>query len=165
VGVSLLGAVILINGFLTWRVATSEPRFTDQFTPITMFGNESDVRLISFLEQHQETRGYTNYWVSFRLAFLSGEKLIYLAKLPYKSDLYYNPANNRYPAYEEIVSSSEKVAYITTKHPALDDLIGRRLNGLGVSYSEARIGNFHIFYSLSRVVRPEEIGLGFEYPR
>jgi 4-amino-4-deoxy-L-arabinose transferase-like glycosyltransferase len=164
-GGCLLVLVMGINVFANYQVAISEEKFTDQFTEITMFDNRYDAELIAFLKDNGELKGYTNYWVSFRLAFLSGEQIIYLAKLPYKSDLYYNPLNNRYPAYEEIVETSNRVAYITTRHPRLDELIRGHLNALGVSYSERQIGDFHIFYELSRAVRPVEIGLGYEYPR
>jgi len=164
-GYLLLSFVLVVNGLATWRVAASQAKFTDQFTQITMFDNQYDDELITFLREHDELRGYTNYWVSFRLAFLSDEDIIYAAKLPYKDDLYYNPANNRYPAYDEIVSTSDRMAYITSRHPVLDALLRKKFGALGISFLEAQVGDFRVFYELSRVVRPEEIGLGFETPR
>jgi 4-amino-4-deoxy-L-arabinose transferase-like glycosyltransferase len=157
-GMALLALALLLNTVETARVAASPAQFTDQFTEITIFDNRHDTALIDFLKQEGELRGYTNYWVSFRIAFLSQEEILYAARLPYKADLYYNPANDRYPPYSAAVEQSQRVAYITTKHPMLDHVIRQRFTELGVDFLETQIGDFHVFYRLSRVVRPEEIG-------
>ena len=52
----------------------------------THLPNSDDDALIGFLEQHGLTHGYTNYWIWFRLAFLSADRLEYSAVLPYKPD-------------------------------------------------------------------------------
>ncbi len=49
--------------------------------------------------------------------------------------------------------------YITVNHPKLDALIRERLTALGVTFKEQTIGNYHIFYGLSRKVEPEELGI------
>ena len=112
---------------------------------------------MDFLRLHGETRGYTNYWVSFPLAFLSGEDLIFTARLPYHADLRYTPRDDRYPPYDDLVEKAERVAYITTKNPALDSLLESAFQRLGVIYKIEQIGDFRIYYGLSRAVRPEEI--------
>ena len=43
---------------------------------------------MDFLEAEGLERGYSNYWVSYRIAFLSGERLIFVPRLPYKADPY-----------------------------------------------------------------------------
>ncbi len=119
-----------------------------------------NAELIGFLRSQGETRGYTNYWVAYPTAFLSGEELIFLPSLPYHADLRYTPRDNRYLPYIEQVASAARVAYITTRNEALDAKIITGLRSLTVNWRETRIGDYHIFYQLSRPVRPEEIGLG-----
>jgi hypothetical protein len=115
---------------------------------------------MAFLRSRGETRGYTNYWVAFPLAFLSGEDLVYAARLPYHLDFRYTPRDDRYGTYTQAAESSPRVAYITTRHPPLDERLRREFSALGVTFQEAQIGDFHIFYALSRKVTPAELGLG-----
>jgi 4-amino-4-deoxy-L-arabinose transferase-like glycosyltransferase len=154
-GIGLLILVLMINGFETVRAAGSVDKITTQFDPISRFDNGSDQALIDFLLDQDETRGYTNYWVTYRIAFLSNESIIYSPRLPYSVDLQYIPTDNRYPVYDEIVANSPKVAYITTKNMLLDQEIRRQLKQKGISFSEIRIGDYQIFYNLSDVIRPE----------
>jgi hypothetical protein len=133
------------------------PGITTQFDPVAQVDQRDLPKVIDFLRLHGETRGYTNYWVSFPLAFLSGEDLIFTARLPYHEDLRYTPRDDRYPAYDALVEQSARVAYITTKNPALDSLLESAFRRLAVSYQIEQIGDFRIYHRLSRAVRPEEI--------
>ncbi|MEA3351726.1 MAG: glycosyltransferase family 39 protein, partial [Chloroflexota bacterium] len=90
-GILLLSMVLLFNGVQTWRAAISPEKITTQFGPLTRFDNDHDDDLIKFLFEHGETEGYTNYWVSYRLAFLTQEEIIYAPLLPYREDLRYEP--------------------------------------------------------------------------
>ncbi len=62
--------------------------------------------------------------------------------------------------YSQTVAAAPRAFYLTTNHPKLDALIHERLAALGVSFKEQTIGNYHLFYALSRKVDPKEIGLG-----
>jgi 4-amino-4-deoxy-L-arabinose transferase-like glycosyltransferase len=155
-----LAAVLGVNLFGNTQAALSPDKITTQFDPISRFDNRYDAEVIDFLLANGLTRGYSNYWVTFRLAFLSQERLQYSARLPYKEDQSYTPADNRYAPYIEAVEASSRVAYITTLHPALDERIRQGLAALQVAFSENAIGPYRIFYSLSRRVAPEELGLG-----
>ncbi|MBT3241269.1 MAG: hypothetical protein HON98_11440 [Chloroflexi bacterium] len=148
-GTNLIGSILAAN---------SVDKFTTQFDPISSFDNSSDQALIKFLTEKGELRGYSNYWVTFRFAFLTNEEIIFAADLPYKQDLSFNPLGNRYPRYSEIVDASEKVAFITTDQPNLNELIRNKFESLKISFLETDIGEFHIFYDLSEAVRPEDIG-------
>ena len=161
-GVIILLLVWGINLGGTVLAATSPDKLTTQFDPISSFDNSHDQYLIDFLQQKGEYRGYTNYWTSFRLAFLSQEQLIYSAELPYKADMSYNPVDIRYRPYAQMADASDRTAYITSKHPVLDDRLRTEFKRLGVSWKEIQLGEFHVFYQLSRAVRPEEIGFGGE---
>lgn len=159
-GALLLLAFLSLNMVQTLQAAFSSDRITTQFGPVTRFDNSYDDTLIQFLREHGELRGYSNYWVAYRLAFLTQEELIYAPRLPYRETLVADPGDNRYPPYDQIVADSERVAYITTKNPRLDALISLRFNELGVDYRIANLGHYHVVYALSRPVRPDELGLG-----
>ncbi|MDH5506984.1 MAG: glycosyltransferase family 39 protein [Anaerolineae bacterium] len=160
----ILAAALGLNGYATWLASNSEERITTQFDPIAQIDNQHDAALIAFLDEEGELRGYSNYWVSYRLAFLSGERLIFAARIPYRADLSYTTRDDRYPAYTELVEKSGQTAYITTNHPELNGIIAQGLLELDVSFDEIDIGDYHIFYHLDRAVRPTELGLGVPYP-
>lgn len=156
--------VVIVVGYQFWGTLECARRFppglTTQFYAPTVIDHRADNELIDFLEQEGETRGYSNYWVTYPLAFESNEALIFIPRLPYHLDLRYTPRDDRYAPYTEEVSRSDRVAYITTHNPSLDDYLQTHFNRIGVTYQEKQIGDYHIYYHLSRVVRPEEIGLG-----
>jgi hypothetical protein len=133
------------------------PGITTQFDPVAQLDQRDLPQVIAFLRAHGETRGYTNYWVSFPLAFLSGEELIFTARLPYHEDLRYTPRDDRYPPYDDLVEANSRVAYITTKNPALDVRLEAAFADRGISYRVEQIGDFRIYYDLSAVIRPEKI--------
>ncbi|HUF39500.1 MAG TPA: glycosyltransferase family 39 protein, partial [Anaerolineales bacterium] len=88
-GIALVVMILVFNLACVLRAAVSPAGLTTQFDPITEFDNDHDVQLIGFLEANGLERGFSNYWVTYRLAFLSGEALIYAPRLPYKYDLSY----------------------------------------------------------------------------
>ena len=120
--------------------------------------------LILFLRQQGETRGYTNYWVAYPLAFLSGEELIFVPRLPYHADFSYTSRDDRYAPYGELVSSAPQVAYITTNFPELDATLREGFTALNIEWEETEIGEFRVFYRLSGRVDPTDLGLGFDNP-
>ncbi|MBN1439658.1 MAG: glycosyltransferase family 39 protein [Anaerolineales bacterium] len=139
--------------------ARNPPGITTQFDPVAQLDQRDLPKVIDFLRTHGETRGYSTYWVSFPLAFSSGEELIFTARLPYHEDLRHTPRDNRYAPYHELVENSDRVAYITAKNPALDALLESAFARLGVEYRIEQIGDYRIYYQLSRAMRPEELGL------
>ncbi|MGH2522959.1 MAG: hypothetical protein ACRDH2_10695, partial [Anaerolineales bacterium] len=150
---------VAFNFWGTVQTGTSfPPGLTTQFDPVAQIDQRDLPEVMAFLSARGETRGYTNYWVEFPLAFLSEEQVIYVARLPYHLDFRYTPRDNRYEPHSQMVEASPRVAYITTRHPALDERIRGRLARLGVSFQEKQIGHFHLFYALSAPVRPGELG-------
>jgi len=138
------------------------PGFTTQFDAVARVDPRPLDELIQFLRANGETRGYTNYWVEYPLAFESHEDLLYVARLPYHEDFRYTARDSRLPAYEAAVAASARVAYITTRHPALDSQLRSGLTALGVEFSERNFGDYHVFYALSRRVTPEEFSFGLD---
>lgn len=157
-----LGAGLL--AFNLWGTAQSAaafpPGLTTQFDPVAQVDMRALPPLMDFLRAQGETRGYTNYWVTYPLAFLSQESLIFAARLPYHEDFRYTPRDDRYQPYTVAADAAGRTAYITTRHPALDARLRSGLRALEVAFSETQIGDFHVFFDLSRPVRPAELGLG-----
>ncbi len=158
----MLAGLLLV--FHLWGTLQCIQRFPPGITTQYYAPSQVDQRrmpdLIAFLEKHGERRGYTNYWVAYPLAFLSQEKIIFVPRLPYHLDFRYTPRDDRYAPYDDVVAQSERTAYICTNHPELEAYLRQKFHQLGVSWKEERIGDYQIFYGLSRPVRPEEIGLG-----
>jgi 4-amino-4-deoxy-L-arabinose transferase-like glycosyltransferase len=155
--------VLLVVAYQLWgniQAAAGPAGLTTQFYAPSQIDHQYDDQLIQFLKSQGENTGYSNYWVSYPLAFLSEETLIFTPGLPYHTDLKYTSRDNRYLPYDQKVSQASHAAYITTLNPALDDYLRRQFQSLQVSWSEQKIGDFHVYYNFSRVVRLDEIHLG-----
>ncbi|HLF02575.1 MAG TPA: glycosyltransferase family 39 protein [Anaerolineales bacterium] len=163
-----LGLLFGLLGFNLWgnldSAFTFPPGISTQFDRVAQVDQRDMPEVIEFLRSQGEIRGYGNYWVSFPMAFLSGEQLIFTAALPYHEDFRYTPRDNRYAPYREMVMASDRVAYLTTNHPTLNDYLRAQFRQKGISFEEKAIGDFRIFYSLSRRVTPEELGIYEQAP-
>jgi 4-amino-4-deoxy-L-arabinose transferase-like glycosyltransferase len=125
---------------------SNAPGLTTQFDPISHIPNDDDSALITFLEDHNLTRGYTHYWVTYRLAFLSDEQLLFIPALPYKTTLIHNIAEDRYPVYSALVAESETFAFITANSPELDTLLIDTFNTQGIQFEVEQLGSYTIYY-------------------
>ncbi|MCC6614641.1 MAG: glycosyltransferase family 39 protein [Anaerolineae bacterium] len=128
--------------------ASTPPGFTTQFVAQTHVPNTDDARLIEWLDEHDIEHGYTTYWQSFRLAFLSGERLQFSAALPDKSSLDYTPAFERYPPYRAATDSAERIAYLIPNVliPELDAALVAWFDDLGLTFQSEQIGPYKIYY-------------------
>lgn len=154
---ALLGVILAYNlGGTVQAMVKNPPGLTTQFSAITHIPNEYDDDLIAFLDAAGEDRGYSTYWVAYRLAFLTGERIILAPLLPYKVDMRYTTYDLRYLPHLEAVQAAEHVVYVTANHPMLDAALRERFAALGVSYQETQVGPYTVFYDLSRPVGPEE---------
>ncbi|MDW8102080.1 MAG: hypothetical protein RMK30_04290 [Anaerolineae bacterium] len=140
---------------LTWGPGFLNPQFN--------FASRIDLsglpELAEFLERNRLVHGYTNYWIAYPLAFLSGEKLIFAPRLPYHFDLRYSPWDDRYPLYTCLVVRSEDIAYVTSGPPALDQALRKGFQALGITWEEVTVKNFRVYYRLSSPVHPWELGI------
>jgi 4-amino-4-deoxy-L-arabinose transferase-like glycosyltransferase len=137
--------------------ARGAAKITTQFNSRFQFDNTHDAELITFLLERGQPYGYSNYWVTYKIAFLSDERVILAPRLPYKESLVYVEGDDRYPAYTAQVRDAERVVYVTSNQPALDELLRERFIGQGITYRERVIGPYRIFYDLSAVVTPDEL--------
>ncbi|MCJ7717316.1 MAG: hypothetical protein MUO54_12470, partial [Anaerolineales bacterium] len=133
---------------------------TTQFDSVTQIDQKYMGELIDFLENEKISRGYSNYWVSYPLAFVSREEIIFVPRLPYHEDFRYTARDDRYAPYGNLVHTAEQVAYITTNHPALNDYLRYQFGERSITWREEIIGDFFVFYDLSKTLHPQEIGLG-----
>jgi hypothetical protein len=156
--------VVLLISYHVWGTLQCAfqfpPGLTTQFYEPSIVDHRAAPELVRFLKQEGELRGYSNYWVSYPLTFLSGEEMVYVPRLPYHLDLRYTPRDDRYAPYTAQVADSERVAYITTRNPALDRYLVEQFTALGVSWQEKQIGDYHVYFHLSQPVRPEQMELG-----
>ena len=138
------------------------PGLTTQFDKIAQVDHREMDRLIRFLEKENITRGYTNYWVAYPLAFRTGEEMVFLPRLPYHQDFRYTTRDDRYPPFRKMVGQEQKIAYITTHHPGLNEVLRMHFVRRRIDWSEAVIGDYRIFYDFSELIRPSEMNLGLD---
>ena len=154
----IVGGLILFHVWGTLQCALQNPPgITTQFSQVTQIDTRYQKELIMFLQSQGETCGYSNYWVAYPTAFLSGEDIILAPRLPYHQDLRYTARDDRYAPYGEQVSASSRVAYVTTHNPVLDERLKSGFVQNGVTWKENRIGDYQIYYQLSRPVRPTDL--------
>ncbi len=162
----VVAILIVCLGYNLWgnvrSMLRNPPGLTTQFNLITHIPHDYDDDLIAFLDSIGADRGYSNYWVTYRFAFLTQERIIFSPRLPYKADLSYTRRDDRYPLYTRMVESSERIVYVTSNLPALDAELRSGFERAGVAFRERQIGPYTVFYDLSRPVTPEELGLSGE---
>ncbi len=100
-----------------------------------------DRPLIAFLDSMGITRAYAHYWISFRMTYETGKRII--CAQPYDERF-----GGRYkPKYTDEVHNSSVVAFIF--HPTLGipyDLFEENLKVIGGSYKKETIGPYTVFY-------------------
>lgn len=157
----ILFLVLIYNlGGTIQSVLKFPPGLTTQFDAITQIDQRKMGELIEFLKEKKIYRGYSNYWVSYPLNFLSEEEIILVPRLPYHEDFRYTARDDRYSSYGDIVGIAGEVGYITTNHPALDNYLRKQFSDRDLTWNEKRIGDYLVYYDLSNLIHPQDIGLG-----
>ena len=163
-GIAVYLIICLVLVFNLWGVLQTTnktpPGITTQIDAVTQIDHGYDRDLIKFLKTQGELFGYSNYWVSYPLAFLTDEQLVYVPRLPYHPDLRYTSRDDRYKPYQQYVAEASKAAYITTNNPQLDEKLRSEFSNLGIEWKETLIGDYQVFYALSEKIEPLQIGLG-----
>jgi hypothetical protein len=157
----ILAALLAYNlGGIIQSAYQSPDGITTQFAPGTSIDHSYDQELINFLKESSNTRGYSTYWTAYPIVFKSNEDVILVPVLPYHTDLKHTTRDNRYEPFSKMVNESQNPVYITTNNPNLDRQLVMKMSELGVQWSERIIGDYRVYYQLSRKVLPEEIGFG-----
>jgi hypothetical protein len=161
IGVWAWVLVPVIMGYNFWGIAQSAdslpPGITTQIDQVAQVDHSYMDELVQFLHEHDETYGYSNYWVAYTLAFHSDEELVFIPRLPYHQDFRYTSRDDRYQPYTDAVEGSDKIAYITTNNPDLDQALRDGFVVQDASWEEEQIGDYLVFYNLSTPIRPESI--------
>jgi len=158
---SAIVLVLVFNfGGILQSARLNPPGITTQFDNVAQVDQRYMDELIEFLQANKIHAGYSNYWVSYPLAFLSEEEMIFLPRLPYHEDFRYTARDDRYHPYQQVVNAANDLAYITTKHPELNDYLREQFSKQGISWEENIVGDFRIFYNLSQSIHVDELGLG-----
>lgn len=155
--------VILFQIYGTSISAMKKPYITTQFYEPAQIDQSKMPELSNFLMNENEFYGFSNYWVSYPLAFLSDEKIISIPELPYHQDLRYTSRDNRIEEYNEKISNADRFFYITTKNRVLDNTLVSALEEKKINYEYKELGDFKIYYSLSKKFTPEELGITNEF--
>ena len=155
----VLASLLLYNLVGNVRSALKNPPgLTTQFTQIAHIPHDYDEALITFLDSIHVDRGYSNFWVTFRFAFLTQERIILAPALPFKEDLSYTTRDNKYPPYMAMAREADEVVYVTSNHPRLDEAMRDRFAELGINFREEAVGPFTVFYDLPYPITPQELG-------
>lgn len=139
------------------------PGLTTQYDPVSHIPHDYDDALIDFLDSIGVDRGYSNYWLTYRFAFLTDQRILLIPRLPYKKDMSFNIEDDRYAPYPEKVAEAENVVYITSNLEELDRQLRERFVTLQIDFDEKSIGPYTIFYNFPRHVGPEALA-PFETP-
>ncbi len=137
---------------------TSPTGLTTQFAPFTDIDHSQLYGVMQFLKENNETIGYTSYWISYPMAFLSDEEILLIPRLPYHHDFRYTSRDDRYTPYTNRVAESEKTSLVTYQFPELDARIRILLKDHGISWKENRIEDFTIFFKLTNPLPISALG-------
>ncbi|MHB8135265.1 MAG: hypothetical protein ACYDH1_13715 [Anaerolineaceae bacterium] len=155
--------VISYNIYGVMSLAKVFPFLTTQFYPPAQVDHAYIGELVNFLENNDEYIGFSNYWVSYPLAFKTNEEIIAIPLLPYHLDLQYTDRDNRIPSYMEVLNGKNKFFYVTTNNPKLDEVLVTNLSLKSIKYKYKEIGDYHIFYNLSLPIYPQDLGIYENY--
>jgi hypothetical protein len=90
---------------------------------------------------------WANYWIAYRLAFVSNEEIVVAAG-----------GDDRYPPYEQHVRRSPRAAWVYLAGSAADQNFQSALEQQGVPYRSLRPGKFAVHIP-DRPVFPEQVPL------
>ncbi len=155
----LLGLTGHALGMLLLTTWGPDRYLTPQFNPVSRIDVRPIPELARFLEANNLRFGYTNYWIAYPLAFQSQERLRFAPRLPYHPDLKYTPLDDRIPAYTCQVMQAEDIAYVTAGPPTLETRLRAALQARGITWQEAQVAVYTVFYDLSRPLHPWDLDL------
>ncbi|RMD84179.1 MAG: hypothetical protein D6808_07390 [Candidatus Dadabacteria bacterium] len=98
--------------------------------------------LISWLDAHGYRYVKTNYWIGYRLAFETGERI--------KFSVFLEPENVRIPEYELAAPKGKDIPYILA--PSQAKRIERALFALGYKYASKRVSGYVVLYNTRPIV-------------
>ena len=156
---------IVFQLYGTISSATKEPFITSQFYSPSQIDQTKLEELSEFLLSQNQFYGFSNYWISYPLDFVSDEEIVVIPLLPYHPDLRYTERDNRIDKYSEIVYDADSYFYITSNNPKLDQILVDAFKINNINYDYKTIGDYNIYFSLSKKVTPDNLGITDEFNR
>lgn len=158
IGVGALAALLAFNLAVHLKATWQEPSgITAQMNPSLMFGNAHDQELIDFVAA-QGGRGYSHHWISYKIAYLSHEQVILAGYLPYRAEKGWMLDKNRYEPYAVAVEQAGNRVFVIHHEPALEQYLELAFTEHKISYSIKDIGPYRIYYNLSQIFTPQDVG-------
>ncbi|MEO0563817.1 MAG: hypothetical protein AAF125_17055, partial [Chloroflexota bacterium] len=147
--------IVIVSGYhaagVTIAALRNDPGFTTQFNLETHTSNTYDAEVIEWLRANNLQHGYTNYWIGYRLAFLSAEDLQYATSLSYRADEIAGNIVERYPAYALATEANERNAYVSWDNlPDQNERLQSAFDAQDITYQTHEIGPFNIYHDFTR---------------
>lgn len=101
--------------------------------------------VLEVLDDRQVDAVWASYWISYRLAFESDERIV-------AGSL----GEDRYPPFQSAVRSDDRPAFVVHRDTPSDDALGPALTERGVAFSAVPAGEF-VVYVPERAVDPSEL--------
>lgn len=139
--------------------ARSPTGFTTQYGgPTPHIPNGDDAPLLAFLDAHGIAAAVTQHWVSFRLAFLTDERLAFATFLPFRDTLVQRLSDDRYPplTWRAVCAwrAGSPLAYITALTPGLDAYLSAQFTALGYRFQTTTLGAYVVYWDFAPAPPP-----------
>ncbi|HEY6285617.1 MAG TPA: hypothetical protein VIX20_08145 [Ktedonobacteraceae bacterium] len=108
--------------------------------PAAITFNQNDASFIQSLQHLGVRHFYANYWICYRLMFMSKEQLICGGR-----DRQLQPIGNRYPLYPAVVDNDSHAAYVYAPDDPDDLYFAQKLRQLGILYRDFTIDGYHVY--------------------
>ena len=130
--------VLHVSGYRRAERETVQPRVQGQRVPASL------EPLKMFLETNQIHRVYCSYYIGYRLAFETGERVIACTDG--------DPNPERYPPYAEAVRKSDRPAPLIAS-PRMAEWLEADLKKRGIGFAVASAPDFRVFHNLTAPYR------------
>ena len=108
--------------------------------PNAIASKQSDASFIQSLQHLGVKDFYANYWICYRLMFISKEQLICSGR-----NRQLQPTGNRYLRYHVVVDNDSHAAYIYVSGESDDLYFAQKLRQLGIPYRGFIIDGYHVY--------------------
>jgi 4-amino-4-deoxy-L-arabinose transferase-like glycosyltransferase len=148
-GVAVVGVLVTLNLLSAYAGGRAVPGEPVVYNGERVARDHSSV--ISTLERLGIRHLRTNYWIGYRLAFETGERITF--------SLFGAPYQLRIPQYEAFIAPQERNLSPILTVPAEASVVRDVLRSLGTSFSEIAVGGYVLFYSLAEQYPVKLVGL------
>lgn len=149
-----IGVLVFLIGVnittVVYAATQYEARLSPSSDPTFNYPNDDDQAVVEFMQRAGIQYGYANYWVAYRLTFVSREAVQLVPYLPYTQGLR-QLGLSRYRPYVDRAAGSDSVALVSA-NDELDGRLRSQLGQINVTYQVERVGIYRVFYGFSRPI-------------